>query len=195
MMRKITPTVITLRTNWAPVVMFVRVRPVNVARTMDRIEETWARFCPGQPFEPVFLDESFDELYRSDRRMGVVFRDFAALAIFISCLGIFGLAAFTAQQRTREIGVRKVLGASVAGIVLLLSRESLILVTIANVIACPVGYFLMNWLLRSYTYRTSLPFWIFLGTGILAYLVSLLTVSYQAFKAARTTPTHALKYE
>jgi len=193
--QEITPTVITLRTNWAPVVMFVRVRPVNVARTMDRIEETWARFCPGQPFEPVFLDESFDELYRSDRRMGVVFRDFAALAIFISCLGIFGLAAFTAQQRTREIGVRKVLGASVAGIVLLLSRESLILVTIANVIACPVGYFLMNWLLRSYTYRTSLPFWIFLGTGILAYLVSLLTVSYQAFKAARTTPTHALKYE
>jgi putative ABC transport system permease protein len=192
---KITPTVITLSSNWAPNVMFARVRPENIARTMDRIERTWARLVPGQPFEPVFLDQSFDDLYRSDRRMGVLFRDFAGLAIFISCLGIFGLAAYTAEQRTKEIGVRKVLGASTSGIVSLLSREFVILVSIANVIAWPAGYYLTNRLLRSYAYRASLSFWIFLGAGMLAYLVALLTVSYQAFKAARAVPTKALKYE
>jgi putative ABC transport system permease protein len=127
--------------------------------------------------------------------MGVIFRDFAALALFISCLGIFGLAAFTAEQRTKEIGVRKVLGASTIGIVSLLSREFVVLVTIANVIAWPAGYYLTNRLLRNYAYRTGVPFWIFLGAGVAAYLIALLTVSYQAFKAARTEPVNALKYE
>ncbi|MDH4197282.1 MAG: ABC transporter permease [Candidatus Aminicenantes bacterium] len=193
--QEITPTAITLLPNWVPAVMFVRVRPENVARTMSRIEETWRRLVPGQPFEPVFLDQSFDDLYRSDRRRGVLFRDFAALAVFISCLGIFGLAAFTAEQRTKEIGVRKVLGASVGGVVTLLSREFVVLVTIANLIAWPAGYYLTNRLLRNYAYRTDVPLWIFLGAGILAYFVALLTVSYQAFKAARTEPINALRYE
>jgi len=193
--QEITPTAITLLPNWPPAFMFVRVRPENVGRTMDRVEATWRRLCPGQPFEPVFLDQSFDDFYRSDRRMGVLFRDFAGLAIFISCLGIFGLAAFTAEQRTKEIGVRKVLGASTGGIISLLSREFVILVTIANAIAWPAGYFLTNRLLRNYAYRTDVPFWIFLGAGILAYLVALLTVSYQALKAARTDPVDSLRYE
>jgi len=193
--QEITPTAITLLPNWAPAFMFVRIRPENVARSMDRIKETWTRLVPGQPFEPVFLDESFDNLYRSDRRMGVIFRDFAALALFISCLGIFGLAAFMAEQRTKEIGVRKVLGASIVGIVSLLSREFVVLVTVANVIAWPAGYYLTNRLLRNYAYRAGVPFWIFLGAGILAYLIALLTVSYQAFKAARSEPVNALKYE
>jgi predicted permease len=191
----ITPTMITLRSNWAPAVMFARVRPESIARTMDRIKQTWNRVVPGQPFEPVFLDESFDELYRADRRMGVIFRDFAGLAVFISCLGIFGLAAFTAEQRTKEIGVRKVLGASAAGIASLLSREFVVLVTVANVIAWPAAYLLTDRLLRNYAYRTDVPYWIFLGAGILAYLIALLTVSTQAFKAARTDPVRALKYE
>jgi putative ABC transport system permease protein len=193
--QEITPTVFTLSSNWAPSVIFVRVKPENVARTMDRIKETWARHAPGQPFEPVFLDDSFDDLYRSDRRMGVIFRDFAALALFISCLGIFGLAAYSAEQRTKEIGIRKVLGSSIRGIVTLLSREFVILVTIANVIACPAGYVLTNRLLRNYAYRTDVPLWIFLGAGILAYLIALLTVGIQAFKAARTEPVDALRYE
>jgi ABC-type lipoprotein release transport system permease subunit len=191
----ITPTAITLLPNWAPFQMYVRVRPENVTRTMDRIEATWKRLVPGQPFEPVFLDQTFDDLYRSDRRMGVLFRDFAGLAIFISCLGIFGLAAFTADQRTKEIGVRKVLGASIAGIVSLLSREFVVLVTVANLIAWPAGYYMTNRLLRNYAYRTDVPFWVFIGAGLLAYLVALLTVSYQAVKAARTEPVKALKYE
>ena len=193
--QEITPTVITLNPNWAPNVIFVRIRPENIARTMNRIEEIWGRFAQGQPFEPVFLDESFEDLYRSDRRMGVIFRTFAGLAIFISCLGIFGLAAFTAQQRTKEIGVRKVLGASVAGIISLLSREFLLLVSIANLIAWPAGYILTNRLLRNYAYRTELPIWIYFGAGILVYLIALMTVSSQAFKAARTEPVNALRYE
>jgi predicted permease len=191
----ITPTAITLLPNWAPSFMFVRVRPESVARTMDRVEATWKRLVPGQPFEPVFLDQSFDDLYRSDRRMGVLFRDFAGLAVFLSCLGIFGLAAFAAEQRTKEIGVRKVLGSSTRGIVALLSREFVVLVTIANVIAWPAGYFLTSRLLRNYAYRTDVPIWIFLGAALLAYLVALLTVSYQAVKAARTEPINALRYE
>jgi putative ABC transport system permease protein len=193
--QEIKPTVITLNPAWAPAVLFIRIKPENVAGTLNRIEKTWRRFAPGHPFEPVFLDESYEDLYRSDRRLGVVFRDFAGLAVLISCLGVFGLAAFTAQQRTKEIGVRKVLGASTAGIVALLSREFLLLVTVANIIAWPAGYFLTNRLLRNYAYRISLPVWIFLGAGLLAYLISLLTVSFQSFRAARTDPVHALRYE
>ncbi len=193
--QEITPTVFTLSSNWAPAVMFVRIRPENVAQTMSRIKEAWTGLWPGLPFEPVFLDESFDDLYQSDRRMGVIFRDFAALAIFLSCLGIFGLAAFSVERRTKEIGVRKVLGASIAGIVSLLTREFVILVTVANVIAWPAGYYLTSRLLRNYAYRTDVPFWIFLGAGILAYLIALLTVSLQAVKASRTRPVTALRYE
>ncbi len=194
--QEISPTVFTLNPRWTPLAyLFVRIRPGNVARTMARIEEVWTRIAPGYPFNPAFLDESFDDLYRSDRRMGIIFRDFAALALFISCLGIFGLAAFMAEQRTKEIGVRKVLGASTRGIVSLLSREFVILVTIANVIAWPAGYFLTNRLLQSYAYRTDVPFWIFIGAGVVAYGIALLTASYQAFKAARTEPVDALRYE
>lgn len=193
--QEITPTVFALRSNWAPAVMFIRVRPEDIARTMGRIKGIWSRLVPGRPFEPVFLDESFDALYVSDRRMGVLFRDFAALAIFISCLGIFGLAAYTAKRRTREIGVRKVLGASIGRIVSLLSREFVILVSIANVVAWPAGYFLTSRLLRNYAYRTDVPLGVFLGAGILAYLVALLTVSFQAVQAARTEPVNALRYE
>ncbi|MBN2409423.1 MAG: ABC transporter permease [Candidatus Aminicenantes bacterium] len=193
--QEITPMVITLRSNWAPAVIFVRIRPENIARTVDQIRGTWSQFAPGQPFEPAFLDENFEDLYRSDRRMGIVFQNFAALAIFISCLGIFGLAAFTAEQRTKEIGVRKVLGASTAGILSLLSREFLLLVTVANLIAWPSGYFLTTRLLRNYAYRTDMTAWVYLGAGILAYLVALLTAGYQAFKAARTEPVKALRFE
>ena len=193
--QEITPMVITLRSDWTPAVIFIRIQPGNIARTMDMIKETWTNFAPGQPFEPSFLDETFEDLYRSDRRMGAVFQDFAALAVFISCLGIFGLAAFTAEQRTKEIGVRKVLGASTSGIVSLISREFLLLVTIANGIALPAGYFLTSRLLRNYAYRTDISIWVFLGAGVLAYLIAVLTVSYQAFRAARTEPVKALRYE
>jgi putative ABC transport system permease protein len=193
---EIAPTVFTLRQDWSPLtLLFVRLRPGNLVRTMDRLKDTWVQIAPGQSFEPVFLDETFDNLYQSDRRVGVIYRDFALLAVLISCLGIFGLAAFSAEQRTKEIGIRKVLGASTGGITLLLSREFIVLVTIANLVAAPAGFFLANRLLGRYAYRTDLPFWIFLGAGVLAYLIALLTVSYQAVKAARAEPVDSLRCE
>jgi putative ABC transport system permease protein len=141
------------------------------------------------------LDEVFEQQYRTDQRTGTLFKYFTILATFISCLGIFGLAAFTAEQRTKEIGIRKVLGASVSGIVSLVSKEFIILLALANAIAWPVAFFLMDRMLKSYAYRTTITAWIFLAAGALATIIALLTVSFQAFKAARTDPSRALRYE
>jgi hypothetical protein len=192
----IEPLVLTLaQQNWGPSYVFLRIRPENISQTLDDLSKTWEKFAPSYPFDFLFLDEDFEQLYRTDQRTGTIFRYFAILAIFISCLGIFGLAAFTAEQRTKEIGIRKVLGASVSGIVSLISREFVILLTLANVIAWPLAYFLMNRMLNNYAYRTNITVWIFLIAGILAYCIALLSVSYQAFKAARTDPASSLRYE
>jgi putative ABC transport system permease protein len=120
---------------------------------------------------------------------------FTLLAIFISCLGLSGLASFTSEQRTKEIGIRKAMGASVKGIALLLSKEFTKCVLIANIIAWPIAYFVFNKWLEDYAYRTTIPFWIFLSATLLALVIALLTVSYQAIKAARANPIEALRYE
>ena len=193
---KIEPLVLTLAQNdWGPNYVFLRIGPENISQTLDDLAKIWKKFAPNYPFDFQFLDEAFEQQYRTDQRTGTIFRYFAILAIFISCLGIFGLAAFTAEQRTKEIGIRKVLGASVSGIVSLISREFVLLLTLANVIAWPIAYFLMKRMLDNYAYRTSINVWIFLIAGLLAYSIALLTVSYQAFKAARTDPARALRYE
>jgi putative ABC transport system permease protein len=192
----IEPLVLTLaQQNWGPSQVFLRIRPENISQTLDDVEKIWKKFAPNYPFNFLFLDDDFEQLYRADQRTGTIFKYFAILAIFISCLGIFGLAAFTAEQRTKEIGIRKVLGATVSGIVSLISREFVILLTLANVIAWPIAYFLMKRMLNNYAYRTNITAWIFLTAGALAYTIALLTVSYQAFKAARTDPSRALRYE
>jgi putative ABC transport system permease protein len=161
------------------------------APTLSAAQAGWALTALAEGRE----DEAFERLYRTDQRTGTIFRYFAILAIFISCLGIFGLAAFTAEQRTKEIGIRKVLGSSVSGIVSLISREFVMLLTLANLIAWPIAFFLMKRMLNNYAYRTSITVWIFLIAGASAYSIALLTVSYQAFKAARTDPARALRYE
>ena len=163
---------------------------INVSASANRPTN-----APSFPFDYVFLDEVFQEQYRSDQRTGKIFQYFALLAIFISCLGIFGLSAFTAEQRTKEIGVRKVLGATASSIVSLVSREFMMLLVVANTIAWPVSYFLMKRMLDGYAYRTSITIWIFLLAGFLAVLIALLTVSYQAIRASRTDPIQALRYE
>jgi predicted permease len=192
----IEPLVLTLaQQHWGPNYVFLRLRPENISQTMNDIEKVWKKFTPNYPFDFRFLDEDFEQLYRADQRTGTIFKYFAILAIFISCLGIFGLAAFTADQRTKEIGIRKVLGASISSIVSLISREFVLLLTLANVIAWPIAYFLMKRMLNNYAYRTSITLWIFLIAGVLAYSIALLTVSFQAFKAARTDPARALRYE
>jgi predicted permease len=189
------PLVLVLTRNWPHNFVFFRIRPENTSQTLKDLEEIWKKFAPNYPFNYSFLDEDFEALYQTDKRTGILFRYFTILAIFISCLGIFGLAAFTAEQRTKEIGVRKILGASITNIIALISREFLILLTLANVIAWPTAYVLMKRMLNNYAYRTDMSFWIFLLAGALAYSIALITVSYQAFKAARTDPVNALRYE
>jgi len=191
----IEPLVITLNQTWRPNFVFVRIGPENIPQTLGDIEKIWKKFAPHYPFNYQFLDEVFEQQYRTDQRTGTIFKYFTILAIFISCLGIFGLAAFTAEQRTKEIGIRKVLGASASGIVSLISKEFFILLTLANALAWPIAFFFMEKMLKSYAYRTNITVWVFITAGALAYMIALLTVSYQAFKAARTDPAQALKYE
>lgn len=173
----------------------VRVRPENMASSVEFVKSTWTRLAPQQPFEYSFLDEDFDALYRAEARTGTVFSLFALLAIFIACLGQLGVAAFMIEKRTKEIGVRKVLGASVGGLVGLLSKDFLKLVVAANVLAWPVAYAMMNQWLENFAYRIEIGWWVFLLAGGSALLIALLTVSFQATKAALANPVEALRYE
>jgi putative ABC transport system permease protein len=175
--------------------LFVRLNPGDVTATISHIEKTVKSFNPGFPFEYRFLDADYDRMYRGMEREMAVVRTFTILAILISCLGLFGLAAYTAEQRTKEIGIRKVMGATVPGIVALLSKEYAKWVLVANFIAWPVAYFLMRGWLQDYHYRIDLGFAIFLLAAAISILIAQLTVSYQAIRAARSNPVKALRYE
>ncbi|GAG21099.1 unnamed protein product, partial [marine sediment metagenome] len=142
-----------------------------------------------------FLDQGIGDLYQSEKRLGRIFGYFALLAIFISCLGILGLAAFTAEQRTKEIGIRKILGSSVSGIILLLSKEFSKWILLANAIAWPVAWFAMNKWLQGFAYRTGINLGVFILAGFLSILIAAIPVSYQAIKAALSNPIDALRYE
>ncbi len=163
--------------------------------TLGYIENIWQKFAPNFPFTYGFLDETFDRLYRSEQKTGSVFSYFTYLAIFISCLGLFGLAAQMTEMRTKEIGIRKVLGASVSGITLLLSKDFMIWVVVANVVAWPTAYFAMNKWLQNFAYRTSIGIDVFFMSGLLAFVVALITVSFQSIKAAIADPVDSLRYE
>jgi putative ABC transport system permease protein len=167
----------------------------NMRETLAQIESTWAGMVPNRPFDYYFLDESIDKLYRSEQNFRTVFSAMTALSLVIACLGLFGLSAFTAEQRTKEIGIRKVLGASVTGIVGLLSRDFVKLVLIANLIAWPVAWFAMNRWLQDFAYRIEMNWWVFALAGVSALLIALLTISSQAIKAALANPVEALRYE
>ncbi len=173
----------------------VRLQPDDLPRTLAFLEATWRRFQPGKPFQYTFLDDDFDALYRADERLAQIFTAFALFAVLIACLGLFGLASFTAAQRRKEIGVRKVMGATVSQIVLLLSKDFTKLVLAAFVLAAPPAYFAMRRWLDAFAYRVDLSWLIFLLAGLLALLVALLTVSYQSVKAALADPVESLRYE
>jgi putative ABC transport system permease protein len=194
----------SLRENIGPLVMFLgesqgnisfRLKTQDVSSAIGLLEQQWKLFLPNQPFEYSFLDERFEQMYQSEQKIGKIFTVFAVLAIFIGCLGLFGLAAFTAEQRTKEIGIRKVLGATSPRIIRLLLKEFVILVGIANLIAWPVAYLVMNRWLSDFAYRISPHILIFLFAGILTLAVALLTVSFQAVKAALADPVRSLRYE
>jgi len=176
-------------------VLFTRLRGEDMPKTIGYIEGVWNKFAPGFDFNFRFMDEALDDLYRAEQRTGTIFRYFSFLAILISCLGLFGLASFMAEQRTKEIGIRKVLGATVSNIVMLLSKDFTKWVLVANVLAWPVAYYAMSRWLQGFAYRTPVSWWAFLIAGVLALLIALFTVSFQAVKAALTNPAETIKYE
>ena len=141
------------------------------------------------------MDDDFKKMYSAEQKIGEIFSVFAFLAIFIACLGLFGLAAFTAEQRTKEIGIRKALGSSVVGIVILLSKEFSKLILFAFLIAVPIAYYYMDVWLQDFHYRIELNYWLFIVAGIMAFTVAMITVSYHAIKAANSNPTQSLRTE
>ena len=172
-----------------------KVHTSHIQSTIAQIEKKWKSFAPLMPFSYRFLNDSFDEMYRAEQRIGTIAMTFSLLAILIACMGLFGLATFIAEQRTKEIGIRKVLGASVHGIVGLLSKDFLGLVLIAALVAFPVAWWAMQRWLRDFAYRISIGWWTFALAGLGALLIALLTVSIQAIKAAGANPSKSLRSE
>jgi putative ABC transport system permease protein len=173
----------------------VKVAAKNIPGALASVEKVWKKYLPEFPYRYTFLDEKFNKLYESEQRQGTIFTVFACIAIFIACLGLFGLSAFSITQRVKEIGVRKVLGANVSSIVALLSKDFLKLVLIAAVIAFPVAWYAMTHWLRDFAYRINIHWWVFVLAAILASVVALVTVSFQAIKAAVANPVKSLRTE
>jgi putative ABC transport system permease protein len=173
----------------------IKIAGNDLTGALATLEKTWKTFLPQVPYEYSFLDEQFDQLYKSEQKQGSLFTCFAGIAIFIACLGLLGLSAFSISQRLKEIGVRKVLGASTGSIVGLLSRDFLQLVAIAAVIAFPIAWFTMHNWLRDFAYRISIQWWVFLVAGVLAAAVALITISFQAIRAALSNPVKSLRSE
>ncbi|MFC2156341.1 ABC transporter permease [Acidobacteriota bacterium] len=173
----------------------VRINPDNARETLAAMETTWKSFTSLQPFKYQFFEETLNNLYRNEQTSNRLFNIFAILAIFIACIGLFGLSAFTAEQRTKEIGIRKVVGSSVSRIVLLLSRDFVRLVSLAFLIALPISYFAMHSWLKNFAFRTGIRWWVFLISGAAAILIAQLTISFQTIKAANADPVDSLHFE
>lgn len=173
----------------------MRVNTNNLSQSVEHARASWNKAFPGNPFEYFFLDDFFNKQYENERQFGRLFTTFASLAVIVGCLGLFGLSAYTATQRTKEIGIRKVLGSSESKIFLLLSTEYLRLVGLSIVIAMPLIYFGMNNWISSFPYQTKISPWIFLWSGGMVLIISLMTVTFQTLKAAQTNPINSLRYE
>jgi putative ABC transport system permease protein len=173
----------------------VRFRPGNIAEHLRELEKTWKSFAPDTPFDYSFLDEDFDALYRAEQRMGKIFTIFTTLSIFVACLGLFGLSVFTAERRKKEIGVRKVLGASVQSIVTLLSTNFLRLVLLSTLIAFPVAWWSMHKWLEEFAYRIPIHWSAFLISGLAALTIALCTIGFHAVRAAMANPVRSLRTE
>ena len=171
----------------------MRVNSKNIPATIREVEKKWNSMGAGQPIQYSFLDADFNKIYNADQRTGKLFITFAVFAIFIACLGLFGLVTYAAEQRVKEIGVRKVLGASVTEIVAMISKDFIRLVLIAFVIAFPVGWWMMNKWLEGFAYRIDISWWVFAFAGLLTIAIALITVSVQAIKAAMANPVTSLR--
>ena len=173
----------------------VKISGSNIPAALSHIESTWRKFLPETPYQSTFLDDNFAKLYDAEQKQKTLLTIFACLAIFIACLGLFGLSAFAITQRIKEIGIRKVLGASVSSIVQLLSKDFLVLVAISAVLAFPVAWYAMSNWLQDFAYRISMPLWIFIAALVIAALIALFTISFQAIKAAISNPVKSLRTE
>jgi putative ABC transport system permease protein len=191
---KIDPLVLVIAPGWFTDV-YIRIKPENVPETLGFLEKTLTEFAPDFPFECSFLDEDIDNLYKTEQRIGNLVRYGTFLAIFIACLGLFGLASFTAEKRTKEIGIRKVLGASVSGIALLLTKEFTKWVILANLIAWPIAYYVMSRWLQNFAYHVKIGIGTFLLAAVLVLVTALITISFQAVKTASSNPVESLRYE
>jgi putative ABC transport system permease protein len=180
---------------FVPATLAVRLRPGGVQQAIDDIRALWRARVPGQDLSYAFLDDNLDALYRSEQASGRIFNAFSVLAILLACVGLFGLAAFVTQQRTKEIGIRKVLGASVGGIFLHLSKEFTRLVGLAFVLAVPLAYLAMDRWLEGFAYRVDVGMVTFAVAGLLTLAMAWLTISYQSVKAALVNPVNSLRSE
>ena len=176
-------------------VAVIKIKPGNIKSAIATIKEAYAQAAPVYPFEYSFLDQKFDLIYKTDLRQQTMLTIFSGLAIFIACLGLFGLASFTAVKRTKEIGVRKVLGSSIPNILLLLSKDLLKPVVVATAIAIPLGYYFMHTWLQNFAYRTPLHWWIFAFAAFITFAIALLTVGIKSLKAAMVNPIKSLRSE
>ena len=161
----------------------------------QEVEKTFKEFSPLYPFEFSFIDERINRMYENEQRFGKIFNCFTSIAIFISCLGLFGLISYTAQQKVKEIGIRKVLGASIPNIVYMLSSKFLVRIVISSFVAVPIAYYGMTKWLQNFAYRTTIGFWPVVGAIGLALLIAILTISHQSIKAASANPVDSLRYE
>ena len=173
----------------------VRIGPDNTAASLASIEDTWNKFAPEQPFSYYFMDDMLDGLYQNEKASGKIFGISSILAVVIACIGLFGLSIYMAEQRTKEVGIRKVLGSTASKIVVLMSKDFAKLVAVAFLIAVPVAYYIMIKWLQTFSFRTSVPLWIFLLAGVVALVVAQFTISFQALKAANSNPADSLRFE
>jgi putative ABC transport system permease protein len=192
---KVEPMLLSLNTDKNNAFTLVRIKGDDMMGTVREVEKTWKEFLPGQAFEYVFMDQNLDKLYHAEIRAGRVFTIFSVLAVFVACLGLLGLSAFSAERRTKEIGIRKVHGASVPGILRLLSTEIIVLITVSSLIAWPVVYYFMHQWLQNFAYQTTMHFLTFLLSSCIGLIIAISVVVYQSLKVARVNPVEALKYE
>ncbi|MFC2123960.1 FtsX-like permease family protein, partial [Bacteroidota bacterium] len=178
-----------------PNVFIVRIQAENIHQTIENVEQVWKEINPVSPFIFGFFDERLEQMYQSEMRISKLFKYFTAIALFIACLGLLGLSSYSIQRRTKEIGVRKVVGASVRRIVLLLSKEFTRWIFISFLIACPVSWYIMNMWLENFAYKTVLSWWIFVVAGLMALLIAIFTVGFQTINAALKNPVDSLRYE
>jgi ABC-type antimicrobial peptide transport system permease subunit len=173
----------------------IKLSTTNISSALQSVKKIWERTYPDFVYEYKFLDDKIANFYKQEDQLSQLYKIFAAIAIFLSCLGLYGLAAFMAAQRIKEVGIRKVLGATSANIVYLFSKEFIILITIAFAIATPIAWYYMHQWLQDYAYRINISWWLFAAAGLAAIIIALTTISFQAIKAAIANPVKSLRTE